>query len=60
MASSQINWATRKWDDRERIVANQLRENGVTYNIYGDPAGMNRPWMLDPVPVVQAKKLADH
>lgn len=33
-------------------VSRQLRENGVTYNIYGDPDGMNRPWKLDPIPVV--------
>ena len=33
-------------------VSRQLRENGVTYNVYGDPDGMNRPWILDPVPMV--------
>ncbi|UZD23579.1 circularly permuted type 2 ATP-grasp protein [Algoriphagus halophytocola] len=33
-------------------VGRQLRENGVTYNVYGDPDGMNRPWILDPVPMV--------
>ena len=33
-------------------VSRQLRENGVTYNVYGDPNGMNRPWILDPVPMV--------
>ena len=27
-----------------------LRENGVTYNVYGDPNGLNRPWELDPIP----------
>jgi len=27
-----------------------LKENGVTYNIYGDPNGMNRPWKLDNIP----------
>lgn len=29
-----------------------LRENGVTYNVYGDPAGQSRPWQLDPVPLL--------
>jgi uncharacterized circularly permuted ATP-grasp superfamily protein/uncharacterized alpha-E superfamily protein len=29
-----------------------LRENGVTYNIYGDPEGINRPWQLDPLPLM--------
>ena len=27
-------------------------ENGVTYNIYGDPNGLNRPWQLDTVPLM--------
>jgi uncharacterized circularly permuted ATP-grasp superfamily protein/uncharacterized alpha-E superfamily protein len=29
-----------------------LRENGVTYNLYGAPQGPPRPWELDPVPVL--------
>ena len=33
-------------------VSRQLRENGVTYNLYGDPDGLNRPWNLDPIPMV--------
>jgi uncharacterized circularly permuted ATP-grasp superfamily protein/uncharacterized alpha-E superfamily protein len=32
-----------------------LRENGVTYNIYGDSGGLNRPWELDLVPVLISK-----
>lgn len=27
-------------------------ENGVTYNVYADPQGADRPWMLDPIPLV--------
>jgi uncharacterized circularly permuted ATP-grasp superfamily protein/uncharacterized alpha-E superfamily protein len=27
-------------------------ENGVTYNVYADPQGRDRPWALDPLPVV--------
>lgn len=30
----------------------QIRENDVTYNIYGDPDGMVRPWKLDLVPLL--------
>ncbi len=30
----------------------QIRENDVTYNIYGDPGGMGRPWKLDLVPLL--------
>jgi uncharacterized circularly permuted ATP-grasp superfamily protein/uncharacterized alpha-E superfamily protein len=31
-----------------------IRENGVTYNVYGDPQGMDRPWELDPLPLLIA------
>ncbi len=31
-----------------------IREQGITYNVYGDPRGMERPWQLDPVPLVIA------
>ncbi|KAF0143359.1 MAG: hypothetical protein FD153_505 [Rhodospirillaceae bacterium] len=27
-----------------------IRDNGVTYNVYGDKAGIDRPWELDPIP----------
>jgi uncharacterized circularly permuted ATP-grasp superfamily protein/uncharacterized alpha-E superfamily protein len=27
-------------------------ENGVTYNVYADPQGTDRPWALDPVPLL--------
>jgi uncharacterized circularly permuted ATP-grasp superfamily protein len=27
-------------------------ENGVTYNVYADPLGRDRPWVLDPLPLV--------
>ena len=33
----------RRWDQARRL----LRENGVTYNVYGDPRGTDRPWELD-------------
>ena len=38
----------RRWETaRQRI-----RENGVTYNVYGDPLGMDRPWNLDAIPLI--------
>jgi uncharacterized circularly permuted ATP-grasp superfamily protein len=30
----------------------RIRENGMTYNIYGDPLGANRPWRIDLVPLL--------
>ena len=35
-----------RWARAER----RIRENGITYNIYGDPLGANRPWQIDIVP----------
>ena len=39
---------------RQRVeaVARQVHENGVTYNIYADPQGMQRPWELDALPFI--------
>ncbi len=39
---------TLRWDNARRII----REHGVTYNVYGDPQGMDRPWELDMVPLL--------
>jgi len=38
------------WSTALRLI----KENGVTYNIHGDPEGLNRPWNLDPVPLIIA------
>jgi uncharacterized circularly permuted ATP-grasp superfamily protein/uncharacterized alpha-E superfamily protein len=35
---------------RRELVTRLVQENGVTYNIYGDPAGVDRPWRLGPMP----------
>ncbi len=39
---------------RERLhaVQRQVRENGVTYNVYADPQGADRPWELDLLPLI--------
>jgi len=37
---------------RQSLLNRQLRENGVTYNIYADPDGADRPWELDLLPQV--------
>jgi uncharacterized circularly permuted ATP-grasp superfamily protein/uncharacterized alpha-E superfamily protein len=29
-----------------------IQEQGITYNVYGDPQGRERPWQLDPIPFV--------
>lgn len=37
-----------------------LHENGVSYNVYGDPQGMERPWNLSPIPVLIASEEWQH
>jgi uncharacterized circularly permuted ATP-grasp superfamily protein/uncharacterized alpha-E superfamily protein len=41
--------------DRNQDLLRLLKENGVTYNIYGEPDGMNRPWNVDPIPFLISK-----
>lgn len=38
----------RRWEQARRII----HENGVTYNVFGDPQGMDRPWELDALPLL--------
>ena len=37
---------------RQKEILKLIRENGVTYNVYGDPDGSSRPWQLDAVPLL--------
>ncbi|MFN6051025.1 MAG: circularly permuted type 2 ATP-grasp protein, partial [Planctomycetia bacterium] len=37
-----------RWMESRQII----RENGITYNVYGDPRGLDRPWQLDPIPFI--------
>jgi uncharacterized circularly permuted ATP-grasp superfamily protein/uncharacterized alpha-E superfamily protein len=38
--------------ERQNSVQRQVRENGVTYNVYADPQGADRPWELDLLPFI--------
>jgi uncharacterized circularly permuted ATP-grasp superfamily protein/uncharacterized alpha-E superfamily protein len=38
----------RRWDQAQQLI----HENGVSFNVYGDALGMERPWRLSPIPVV--------
>jgi len=39
-------------DRRAEHSRRLVHEQGITYNVYGDPRGMERPWQLDPIPFV--------
>ncbi len=41
-----------RWQEGRRL----LHDNGVTYNVYGDPRSTDRPWPLDPLPLVIEEK----
>src|SRR5450631_3128286 len=41
---------SRRADACQRFV----HDHGITYNVYGDPRGMERPWQLDPIPLIIA------
>src|SRR4029077_20751002 len=38
----------RRWDEARRL----LYEHGVSYEVYGEHGGAERPWNLSPIPVV--------
>ena len=40
----------RRWEQARQLI----RQHGVSFNVYGDARGLERPWPLDPVPVVMA------
>ena len=37
---------------RWQTARQRIRENGVSYNVYGDPLGTDRPWSLDAIPLL--------
>src|SRR4051794_8453989 len=42
----------RRWEKARQL----LHENGVSYNVYGDPEGMERQWSLSAIPVIVAEQ----
>ena len=39
---------------RRARAERRIRENGITYNVYGDPLGASRAWQIDIVPLLIA------
>jgi uncharacterized circularly permuted ATP-grasp superfamily protein/uncharacterized alpha-E superfamily protein len=39
-------------DQRAAALARQVRDNGITYNVYADENGPQRPWSLDVFPLL--------
>jgi len=38
--------------EKQKQIDWLLAENGVTYNVYNDPKGLNRPWNLNIIPFI--------
>jgi uncharacterized circularly permuted ATP-grasp superfamily protein/uncharacterized alpha-E superfamily protein len=51
-ASAVEGMGLEEWRRIQDQARRLIRENGVTYNVYGDPEGLDRPWELDPLPLV--------
>ena len=42
----------RQLSNRWRTGQQLIQSNGITYNVYGDPQGKERPWLMDPIPLL--------
>ena len=38
--------------DSLSLMEREIRESGITYNVYADPKGADRPWEVDPLPLL--------
>ena len=38
--------------DTLSLMEREIRENGITYNVYADPKGADRLWEVDPLPLL--------
>ena len=39
-------------NQRSQLLARQVRDNGITYNVYADASGPQRPWSVDLFPLL--------
>ncbi|MDA0254975.1 MAG: circularly permuted type 2 ATP-grasp protein [Planctomycetota bacterium] len=51
LGSWQPTELAERWEQARKLI----RDNGVTYNVHDDAAGEQRPWVLDPIPLVIAQ-----
>lgn len=46
--------------DTLTLTEREIRENGITYNVYADPKGADRPWEVDPLPLLLSAAEWEH
>jgi uncharacterized circularly permuted ATP-grasp superfamily protein/uncharacterized alpha-E superfamily protein len=54
LASALQEFGAEEMRRRRDTCGRLVHEQGITYNVYGDPRGLERPWQLDPIPLVIA------
>src|SRR6218665_720641 len=37
----------------------EIRDSGITYNVYADPEGADRPWQVDPLPLLISSRAGE-
>ena len=52
MLDSLAGEAPELMQQRLETVRREVRENGITYNVYGDTRGTHRPWDLNVLPLI--------
>ncbi len=49
-AHSLNKMSSGEMEKRNKEISQQLQRSGVSYHVYGDSSGAERPWSLDPIP----------
>ena len=52
MIARMASVGARQIGERLQSAERQIREHGITYNVYADPQGLDRPWELDVLPLL--------
>jgi uncharacterized circularly permuted ATP-grasp superfamily protein/uncharacterized alpha-E superfamily protein len=52
LIESIVSLGAEEFASRLETARRMVRDNDVTYNVYGDPQGMDRPWELDMLPLL--------
>jgi len=52
LSAALAHMGTRQFDQHWRTGQELIQNNGITFNVYGDPQGRERPWPMDPIPLV--------
>ncbi len=45
-----------KLGQKHQEITRRLKENGIAYNIHGDPQGVHRHWQLDAIPLIVGRE----